>query len=68
MPRYFFELKGSGATDLEGSELPNDAAARAEAVQVAKELALNNPAASGYVVVVRTERGEIVHEVPLVWN
>ncbi len=43
MPRYFFNLNDGQKIipDLEGTELPDDDAARAHAVQVARELARN---------------------------
>ena len=39
MPRYFFHLHGSGATDSEGQEFPDDEAARrAIAAEYAREV------------------------------
>ena len=65
MPRYFFHLHGSGAKDTDGQEFPNDAAAREEAVAVARELSRNRQTSPGERVVVTNEKGEIIHEEPL---
>ena len=66
MPRYFFILESSGGTipDEEGEELPDDAAAHKEALQVARELADWDRVSSANVVV-KTEDGRLVSEVPL---
>ena len=66
MPRYFFILESSSGTipDEEGEELPDDAAAHKEALQVARELADWDRVSSANVVV-KTEDGRLVSEVPL---
>jgi hypothetical protein len=38
MPRYYFHLHGSGAADMDGQEFADDAAAIAEAKEVAGTL------------------------------
>ena len=62
MPRYFFHLHGSGAKDTEGQEFPNDAAAREEAVAVARELSTGRHTSANERLVVTNEKGEVVHE------
>ena len=66
MPRYFFILESSSGTipDEEGEELPDDAAARPEALhQDERELADWDRVSSANVVV-KTEDGRLVSEVP----
>jgi uncharacterized protein DUF6894 len=65
MPRYFFHLHGSGARDTEGQEFPDDAAAREEAVAVARDLSRNRSAVTNDRVVVTDANGRVVHEEPL---
>jgi hypothetical protein len=65
MPRYFFHLQGSRATDTEGQEFPNDNAAREEAVAVARELSRGRKTSANERVVVTNEKGEVIHEEPL---
>ncbi|HTM72773.1 MAG TPA: hypothetical protein VL198_06040 [Pseudolabrys sp.] len=65
MPRYFFHLHGSGARDTEGQEFPDDAAAREEAVAVARDLARNRSAVTNDRLVVTDASGRVVHEEPL---
>ncbi len=65
MPRYYFDLRGSGATDMDGQDFPDDAAAIAEAKQVAKELAGGNLSDAKERIVVRNDTGETIHEEPL---
>jgi hypothetical protein len=66
MPRYFFSLESPAGTipDERGEDLPNDAAAHKLALRVARELAdwERVPNAS---VIVKTEDGRLVSEVPL---
>jgi hypothetical protein len=66
MPRYYFHLHGSGANDLDGEDFPDNAAAIAEAKQVARELPKNQDKGShpGRIVVT-DEKGETIHEEPL---
>jgi hypothetical protein len=66
MPRYFFSLESSleRIRDEGGEELPDDAAAHAAAVQTARELG-NWVSMNHASVVVRTEGGRVVTEVPL---
>ncbi len=63
MPRYYFHLHGSGANDLDGEDFPDDAAAIAEAKQVARELAKapDKRSSPGHMVVTN-EKGEMIHE------
>jgi hypothetical protein len=65
MPRYFFHLHGSRATDTEGQEFPNDNAAREEAVAVARELSHGRKTSANEWVVVTNEKSEVIHEEPL---
>jgi len=65
MPRYYFHLRGSGARDTDGQELPNDEAARAEAIAVARDLAKNKTSATDEHVVVTDANGKVIHEEPL---
>jgi hypothetical protein len=65
MPRYFFHLRGSGATDTEGQEFPNDEAAREEARAVARELSRNKAATTNELLVVTDANGNVIHEEPL---
>ena len=62
MPRYFFHLKGSGATDTEGQDFADDDAARQEAVAVARELSRNRTVSTNERLVVTNANGEIIHE------
>jgi hypothetical protein len=62
MPRYYFHLRGSGATDLDGQEFADDASAIAEAKEVAKELTRSNMAETRERIVVQNEKGETIHE------
>jgi hypothetical protein len=66
MARYFFSLESSSGTTLDedGEELTDDAAARAAALQTARELG-NWNRMNHTSVVVRTENGRVVTEVPL---
>ena len=66
MPRYFFHLHGSGARDTEGQEFPNDDAARREAALIARELSKNRTLSANARLVVTNDKGEIIHEEPLV--
>jgi hypothetical protein len=66
VPRYFFHLHGSGARDTEGQEFPNDDAARREAVLIARELSKNRTLSANARLVVTNDKGEIIHEEPLV--
>jgi hypothetical protein len=66
MPRYFFFLESSTGTmpDEQGEELPDDAAAHKVALRIARELA-DWERVSNASVVVKTEDGRLVSEVPL---
>ena len=66
MARYFFSLESSSGTTLDedGEELTDDAAAHAAALQTARELG-NWNRMNHASVVVRTENGRVVTEVPL---
>ena len=66
MARYFFSLESSSGTTLDddGEELTDDAAAHAAARQTARELG-NWNRMNHASVVVRTENGRVVTEVPL---
>ena len=65
MPRYYFHFRGSGANDLDGQDLPDDAAAVAEAKVVAGELRVGRNDSSEEYIVVTKENGETIHEEPL---
>ena len=65
MPRYFFHLHGSGASDTEGQEFPNDEAARNEARAVARDLSRNKPVATDERLIVTGSDGKVIHEEPL---
>jgi hypothetical protein len=65
MPRYFFHLHGSGASDTEGQELPNDEAARNEARAVARDLSRNKTGTTQERLIVTNADGKIIHEEPL---
>jgi hypothetical protein len=64
MPRYFFSIESPThrAEDREGEELPDDLVAHRAAQQTTQELAGTYVNA---VVVVRSESGRIVTEVPI---
>jgi hypothetical protein len=66
VPRYFFHLHGSGARDTEGQEFPNDDAARREAVLISRELSKIRTLSANARLVVTNDKGEIIHEEPLV--
>jgi hypothetical protein len=67
MPRYFFHLHGDGAVrDAMGQELPDDNAARQEAVAVAAELGRNRQSTSKLLLVVTNGKGEMICEQPIV--
>jgi hypothetical protein len=63
MPRYYFSLT-SGGRDDEGADLPDDDAARHEAILVACDFARNSPKRTGQVIVIG-EDGAVVHEIDL---
>jgi hypothetical protein len=65
MPRYFFHMHGSGASDTQGQELPNDEAARKEAKAVALDLSRNKAVATDERLVVTNADGKVIHEEPL---
>ena len=65
MPRYYFNLHGSGAHDLEGQDFPNDEAARAEARAVARDLSQNRNPSTDERIVVTDADGKVIHEEPL---
>jgi hypothetical protein len=66
MPRYYFHFRGSGADDLDGENFADDAAAIAEAKVAARELGRNRKETSPESIVVTNEKGETIHEEPLV--
>ena len=65
LPRYFFFVEGPGfrAEDVDGEELPDDAAAHRAAQQTAREL--KGGSWDSGVVVVRAADGRVVSEVPI---
>jgi hypothetical protein len=65
MARYYFTLYGSGASDLEGQEFSTDADAREEARAVARDLSQNRNPTSKERIVVTNEKGDVIHEEPL---
>ena len=65
MPRYYFHMRGSGASDQDGEDFPDDAAAIAEAKVVACELRQGRNGSSHEHIVVTNEKGETIHEEPL---
>ena len=65
MPRYFFHMHGSGARDTLGQELPDDEAARREAVAVARDLSRNRNVGMDEVLIVTNDNGDVIHKVPL---
>jgi hypothetical protein len=65
MARYYFTLHPSGATDLEGQDFPTEAAAREEARAVARDLSCGRIPASDERIVITDEKGEVIHEEPL---
>lgn len=65
MPQYFFHLTGSGARDTAGQDLPNDEAARQEAVMVARDLSRNRTISRNERIVVTDAKGNVIHEEPL---
>ena len=65
MPRYYFHLHGSGATDLDGQDFPADAAAIDEAKKIAADLRQGHSGQSPERLVVRNEKGETIYEEPL---
>jgi uncharacterized protein DUF6894 len=62
MPRYFFHLPNSGARDDEGQDLPDDAVARQEAIDVARELSREQFVSGGDRLVVTNAAGKVIHE------
>jgi hypothetical protein len=65
MPRYYFHLHGSGAADMDGQEFADDAAAIAEAKEVAGDLRIGRVNVSQERIVVKNARRETIHEEPL---
>ena len=66
MPRYHFHLRGSGATDIDGDEFQDDAAAIAEAKLVAHDLRKGDARCSpNERIVVTNEKCDTIHEEPL---
>ena len=66
MPRYFFNLHGPAAQDIEGQEFTDDDAARHEAVQVARNLARNRTPSADERVIVTNAQGVVIHEEPVI--
>jgi hypothetical protein len=70
MPRYFFHLTDGDSVldDPDGLELPGEAAARQEAVLVAKDLKerLRPRDWTGWMVSIRDEHGNQVDNVPVI--
>ena len=65
MPRYYFHLHGSGAADMDGQDFSDDAAAIAEAKEVAGDLRIGRVNMSQERIVVKNARRETIHEEPL---
>jgi len=65
MPRYYFHLHGSGAADMDGQDFPDDAAAIAEAKDVAGDLRIGRVNVSQERIIVKNARRETIHEEPL---
>lgn len=66
MPRYFFSLEdGSKLSEDEGEDLADDEAARAVALEIARDLARNKRNPGDLRVVVKTAEGTVVGEVCL---
>ena len=66
MPRYYFRLETEGPIDLEGEELPGDAAAIELAALVARDLTKNRVGWARRQLVVFDETGRVVQERELV--
>jgi hypothetical protein len=62
MPLYFFHLHGSGASDTEGQEFPNDEAARKEARAIARDLSWNKVVTTDERLVVINADGQVIHK------
>ena len=68
MPRYYFNLRQEGRLieDQDGTNLPNDAAARIHAAQVATELSRNAAEQTfGGILLVNDEAKTVLFDVPV---
>ena len=62
MPRYFFDVKnGHRLIDPSGLDCRNDGEARAQATEIAKQIAIDVPASAGvrHVAILDSERKEV---------
>jgi len=62
MPQYFFHLDGFAPHDTEGEELPDDEAARQEALGVARDLSRNRRVSANERLIVTNAKGDVIHE------
>ena len=65
MPQYFFHLDGFPPGDTEGEELPNDEAARQEALSLARDLSRNRVVSANERLIVTNAKGDVIHKEPL---
>lgn len=73
MPRYFFStFDGSAHPDLEGADLPNDAAVRREAMfalpDIARDAIPKDGDKQGYMILVTDEEGTPVYSATLSYS
>jgi hypothetical protein len=69
MPLYYFHIEdGEPVVDPTPEELPDDDAAKVHARQIAADLARGNHLGAEWRVVAKNQSGEIIVEVPTLWN
>jgi hypothetical protein len=69
MARYFFHVEdGEPISDPVHEDLADDASARLHAERIASELSRNNHGGEPWRVVVKSQSGEVVGVVPMVWK
>ncbi len=68
MARYFFHLEDGHLSDDKGDELPNDGAARDEALRVARDLTKNRTGGKRCWVIATDLAGAEVARVPAMWQ
>jgi hypothetical protein len=67
VPQYFFRVENGEPIAGEPEEFSDDAAARAAAEDIARELSQNRVDGEQWRIVVTNEAGELVAVVPTLW-
>jgi hypothetical protein len=69
MPLYYFHIEdGEPVVDPTPEELADDDAAKVHARQIATDLSRGNHQGAEWRVVAKNQTGEIIAEVPTLWN